>query len=50
MRDPNVLRQLAEVGTEAIASTSDELGTLTREQFALYRGIVQANRSPLGEP
>jgi hypothetical protein len=33
-----------------VASTSDELDALTRQQFALYRGIVQENRSLLGEP
>jgi tripartite-type tricarboxylate transporter receptor subunit TctC len=50
MRDPLVVKQLADVGTEAVGSTSDELDALTRQQFALYRGIVQENRSLLGEP
>ena len=49
MRDPLVVKQLADVGTEAVGSTSDELDALTRQQFALYRGIVQENRSLLGE-
>jgi tripartite-type tricarboxylate transporter receptor subunit TctC len=49
MRDPIVVKQLADVGTEAVGSTPAELDTLTRQQFALYRGIVQENRSLLGE-
>ncbi|MBV8746879.1 MAG: tripartite tricarboxylate transporter substrate binding protein [Xanthobacteraceae bacterium] len=50
MRDPLVIKQLADIGTEGVGSTSDELDALTRQQFALYRGIVQENRSLLGEP
>jgi tripartite-type tricarboxylate transporter receptor subunit TctC len=50
MRDPSVVRLLADVGTEAVGSTAAELDALTRQQFALYRGIVQANKSLLGEP
>jgi tripartite-type tricarboxylate transporter receptor subunit TctC len=50
MRDPSVVQLLADVGTEAVGSTAAELDALTRQQFALYRGIVQANKSLLGEP
>jgi tripartite-type tricarboxylate transporter receptor subunit TctC len=50
MSDPNVVARLADVGTEAVGSTPAELDALTRQQFELYRGIVQANRSLLGEP
>ena len=50
LRDPMVVKQLDELGTEAVGSTSGELDALTRQQFALYRGIVQQNRSLLGEP
>jgi tripartite-type tricarboxylate transporter receptor subunit TctC len=49
LRDPMVVKQLDELGTEAVGSTSGELDALTRQQFALYRGIVQQNRSLLGE-
>jgi hypothetical protein len=34
--------------TKAQRSTSDELDVLTRQQFALYRGIVQGNKALLG--
>jgi len=50
MRDPDVVRLLADVGTEPVGSTAAELDALTRQQFALYRGIVQTNKSLLGEP
>jgi tripartite-type tricarboxylate transporter receptor subunit TctC len=48
MREPNVMTRLADVGTEAVGSSSAELDTLTRQQFELYRGIVQNNKSLLG--
>jgi len=48
MRDPGVVQLLADVGTEAVGSGSAELDALTRQQFELYRGIVQANKSLLG--
>jgi tripartite-type tricarboxylate transporter receptor subunit TctC len=50
MRDPDVVRLLADVGTEPVGSTAAELDALTRQQFALYRGIVQTNKSLLGGP
>jgi tripartite-type tricarboxylate transporter receptor subunit TctC len=48
MRDPGVVQLLADVGTEAVGSNAAELDALTRQQFELYRGIVQANKSLLG--
>jgi tripartite-type tricarboxylate transporter receptor subunit TctC len=50
MRDPSVVQRLADVGTEAVGSPSIELEALTRQQFELYRSIVQANKSLLGGP
>ena len=50
MSDQSVVQRLADVGTEAVGSTSAELDALTRQQFELYRGIVQANKSLLGGP
>ena len=48
MHDPAVMARLAEVGTEAVGSGSAELDALTRQQFELYREIVQSNKSLLG--
>jgi tripartite-type tricarboxylate transporter receptor subunit TctC len=48
MRDETVVNRLAEVGTEAVGSSAGELDALTRQQFELYRGIVQNDRSFLG--
>ncbi len=48
MREPGVTTRLADVGTEAVGSSSAELDALTRAQFELYRAIVQNNRSLLG--
>jgi hypothetical protein len=48
MRDGAVMARLAEVGTEAVGSSSAELDALTRQQFELYREIVQNNKSLLG--
>jgi tripartite-type tricarboxylate transporter receptor subunit TctC len=48
MREPTVVTRLAEVGTEAVGSSAAELDTLTRQQFELYRGIAQGNKSLLG--
>ncbi len=38
-----VTKKLAESGTEAVGSTPAELDALDRQQFALYRGIVESN-------
>ena len=48
MREDGVVRRLAEVGTEAVGSSAGELDALTRQQFELYRGIVQDDKSLLG--
>jgi tripartite-type tricarboxylate transporter receptor subunit TctC len=48
MSDQDVVRRFADVGTEAVGSTPTELDALTRQQFELYRGIVQADKSLLG--
>jgi hypothetical protein len=48
MSDRGIVKLLAEVGMEAVGSTSDELDVLTCQQFALYRGIVQGHKAPLG--
>ena len=43
MASDEVSKRLAEVGTEAVGSSPAELAALDRQQFALYRGIVQKN-------
>jgi tripartite-type tricarboxylate transporter receptor subunit TctC len=48
MHEPAVIGRLAEVGTEAVGSGPAELDALTRQQYELYRGIVQRDRSLLG--
>ena len=48
MREDGVVRRLAEVGTEAVGSSAGEVDALTRQQFELYRGIVQNDKSLLG--
>jgi tripartite-type tricarboxylate transporter receptor subunit TctC len=47
MKDPGVVSRLKEAGTEAVGSTSQELDTFNRDQFALYRGIVADPRLKL---
>jgi tripartite-type tricarboxylate transporter receptor subunit TctC len=41
MRDAAVVSRLKDVGTEAVGSTAQELDTFNRDQFALYRRIVE---------
>ncbi len=48
MHEDAVIKRLAAVGTEAVGSGPDELDALTHQQFDLYRGIVQNNKSLLG--
>ncbi|AMN42296.1 extra-cytoplasmic solute receptor protein [Rhodoplanes sp. Z2-YC6860] len=43
MQSDEVTKKLAESGTEAVGSTPAELDALTRQQFTLYRGIVESN-------
>jgi tripartite-type tricarboxylate transporter receptor subunit TctC len=48
MKDDGVVKRLADVGTEAVGSTVAETDAFTRQQFALYRGIVERDKSLLG--
>ncbi len=48
MREELVVKRLADVGTEAVGSSPAELDALTHQQFDLYRGIVQSDKSLLG--
>ncbi len=48
MKDPGVVERLKNVGTEAVGSTPQELDAFNREQFELYRKIVQDPRLKLG--
>jgi tripartite-type tricarboxylate transporter receptor subunit TctC len=47
MRDPAIIKRLSDIGTESIGSTPAELDKLNREQFKLYREIVQSNKTLL---
>jgi tripartite-type tricarboxylate transporter receptor subunit TctC len=49
MHQEAVIKRLANVGTEAVGSSPAELDALTHQQFDLYRGIVQNDKSLLGE-
>jgi tripartite-type tricarboxylate transporter receptor subunit TctC len=49
MSDPAVVKRLADIGTESVGSSPEELDRLNREQFKLYQGIVQKNKSLLNE-
>ena len=49
MQDAAVVKRLADIGTESVGSVPDELDRLNREQFKLYRDLVQNNKSLLGE-
>jgi tripartite-type tricarboxylate transporter receptor subunit TctC len=48
MQDNAVTKRLSEVGTESVGSTPTELDAQTRQQFSLYRTMVQNNRSLVG--
>jgi hypothetical protein len=48
MRHPAVVRRLADVGTEAVGSGRAGLEALTHQQFGVYRGVVQSDKSLLG--
>lgn len=41
MRDPDVRRKLANIGTEAVGSSPAELHDFNREQFEFYQAIVR---------
>jgi tripartite-type tricarboxylate transporter receptor subunit TctC len=47
MKDPGVVKRLADAGTEAVGSTPQELDVFNRDQFALYRRIVSDPRLKL---
>jgi hypothetical protein len=49
MHQDAVIKRLADVGTEAVGSGPAELDALTHQQFVLYRGIVQNDKSLLGK-
>jgi tripartite-type tricarboxylate transporter receptor subunit TctC len=40
MKDPDVVKRLADAGTESVGSTPQELDVFNRDQVALYRRIV----------
>ena len=48
MQDDALVKRLAEVGTEAVGSGPAALDALNRQQYGLYRGIVQNDKSLLG--
>jgi tripartite-type tricarboxylate transporter receptor subunit TctC len=48
MKDQGVTARLADVGTEVVGSTVAETDAFTRQQFTLYRGIVERDKSLLG--
>ena len=48
MKDQGVTGRLADVGTEVVGSTVAETDAFTRQQFTLYRGIVERDTSLLG--
>jgi hypothetical protein len=43
-----VTSRLADVGTESVGSSVAETDAFTRQQFTLYRGIVERDKSLLG--
>lgn len=49
MRDPAIVKRLSDIGTESVGSTPAQLDKLNREQFKLYRDIVQSNKALLVE-
>jgi tripartite-type tricarboxylate transporter receptor subunit TctC len=48
MKDVDVTKRLADVGTEAVGSTVAETDAFTKQQFALYRGVIERDKSLLG--
>ena len=47
MKDQGVINRLTDVGTEAVGSTVAETDVFTRQQYTLYRGIVERDTSLL---
>ena len=50
MKDQGVTSRLADVGTEVVGFDRRQTDAFTRQQFTLYRGIVEHDKSLLGEP
>ena len=48
MKDPAIVKRLSDLGTESVGSTPAELDATNRQQFELYRKLVQNNKSLLG--
>jgi tripartite-type tricarboxylate transporter receptor subunit TctC len=48
MRDSEVIKRLGNAGTEAVGSTPAEMDAFNRQQFELYRKIVQNPNLKLG--
>jgi tripartite-type tricarboxylate transporter receptor subunit TctC len=48
MKDPAIVKRLSDLGTESVGSTPAELDAMNRQQFELYRKLVQNNKSLLG--
>ena len=48
MRDPAVVGRLKDAGTEAVGSTPAEMDAFNRQQFQLYRAIVQDPKLNVG--
>jgi tripartite-type tricarboxylate transporter receptor subunit TctC len=48
MKDAGVIKRLGDDGTEAIGSTVAELDALSHQQFDLYRGIIERDKTLLG--
>ena len=47
MRNPDMVKRLSDIGTESVGSTASELDMVNRQQFELYRAIVQKNKALL---
>jgi tripartite-type tricarboxylate transporter receptor subunit TctC len=48
MKDPDVIERLRKAGTEAVGSTPAEMDAFNRQQFDLYRKVVQDPSLKLG--
>ncbi len=48
MRDPDVIERLRKAGTEAVGSSPAEMDAFNRQQFDLYRKVVQDPKLNLG--
>jgi tripartite-type tricarboxylate transporter receptor subunit TctC len=47
MQDRGIIAKLSDIGTESVGSDPAELDTLNRQQFRLYRDLVQNDKSLL---